>query len=189
MPDGFSIDDGWMTELSIHDLAAWYHENCPETTEKTFEAHLMLMKTYAILIPGSPLDPSVGLSRARYNVLRLLYRAPDRRMLMGDFAEEMNVSPTNVTKLMDTLVADGLVTRATHEVDKRKTWAELTAAGAELVERSLPEIAGHVGGLWEGLDEDEKRVLIHLLAKMRVHAVTADSQASTSLLRQLAATS
>ena len=186
MSDGFMIDDGWMTDSSIHDLAAWYHEHCPDTTQMTFEAHLMIIRTYANLLPGTPLDVSAGLSRARFNVLRLLFRAPNHRMLMGDFAEEMNVSPTNITKLMDTLVADGLVTRVTHEIDKRKTWAEITDAGIGLVESALPSVADHVEGLWAGLDEDEKRALIHLLAKMRMHAVTSDKAAAKVFLKQLA---
>jgi MarR family 2-MHQ and catechol resistance regulon transcriptional repressor len=188
MSDGFMIDDGWMTDSGIHDLADWYHEHCPNTSLLTFEAHLMIIRTYANLLPGSPLDTSAGLSRARFNVLRLLYRAVNRRMLMGDFAEEMNVSPTNITKLMDTLVADGLVRRVTHEVDKRKTWAEITETGIGLVENALPSVAGHVEGLWSGLDEDEKRALIHLLAKMRMHAVTSDTQAARTFLKQLATT-
>jgi len=186
MSDGFMIDDGWMSDSGIHDLASWYHEHCPETSLLTFEAHLMIIRTYANLIPGSPLDASAGLSRARFNVLRLLYRAPNHRMLMGDFAEEMNVSPTNITKLMDTLVADGLVRRVTHEVDKRKTWAEATPDGIALVESALPSVADHVEGLWEGLDEEEKRALIHLLAKMRMHAVTSDKAAAKTFLKQLA---
>jgi MarR family 2-MHQ and catechol resistance regulon transcriptional repressor len=186
MSDGFMIDDGWMTDSAVHDLASWYNELCPETSRLTFEAHLMIIRTYANLIPGSPLDTSAGLSRARFNVLRLLYRAPERRMLMGDFAEEMNVSPTNITKLMDTLVADGLVVRVTHEIDKRKTWAQITEAGLKMVENALPSVAEHVDGLWAGLDEEEKRALIHLLAKMRMHAVASDKEPAKSFLRQLA---
>jgi DNA-binding MarR family transcriptional regulator len=186
MSDGFTIDEGWMTDSAVHDLASWYNEHCPQTSLLTFEAHLMVMRTHANLLPGSPLDTSAGLSRARYNVLRLLYRAPNHRMLMGDFAEEMNVSPTNITKLMDTLVADGLVVRVTHEVDKRKTWAEITEAGIHMVENALPNVAEHVEGLWMGLDEDEKRALIHLLAKMRMHAAANDKEAAKSFLRQLA---
>ena len=38
----------------------------------------------------------------------------------------------------------------------------------------------------EGLDEDEKRALIHLLAKMRINAVTGDKEAAKTFLRQLA---
>ena len=83
MSDGFMIDGGWMTDSAIHDLANWYHEHCPDTSLLTFEAHLMVMRTSANLIPGSPLDASAGLSRARFNVLRLLYRAPKHRLLMG----------------------------------------------------------------------------------------------------------
>ena len=187
MADGFMIDNGWMSDSGTHDLASWYHERCPETSMLTFEAHLMVMRTYANLIPGSPLDTAAGLSRARFNVLRLLYRAPNNRLLMGTFAEEMNVSPTNVTKLMDTLVADGLVTRITHEVDKRKTWAEITGAGKRMVESALPNVAEHVEGLWAGLDEEEKRALIHLLAKMRMSAANSEKAAKT-FLRQLATT-
>jgi DNA-binding MarR family transcriptional regulator len=185
MTDGYMIENGWMTDAATHDLASWYHERCPETSQLTFEAHLMVMQTYANLIPGSPLDTSAGLSRARYNVLRLLYRAPNNRLLMGTFAEEMNVSPTNVTKLMDTLVADGLVTRITHEVDKRKTWAEITEAGKATVESALPNVAEHVDGLWVGLDEEEKRALIHLLTKMHMGSANSD-KAAKSFLRQLA---
>jgi MarR family transcriptional regulator, 2-MHQ and catechol-resistance regulon repressor len=186
MTEGFSVEDGWMTDSAIHDLATWYSENCPEPSLLTFEAHLMVIKAYAALIPGSPLDTSAGLSRARYNVLRLLYRAPNHRLLMGDFAEEMNVSPTNITKLMDTLAADGLVVRVSHEVDKRKTWAEITPAGIAMVENALPNVAAHVEGLWCGLNEDEKRALIHILAKMRLHAMTSDTQPANQFLRQLA---
>jgi MarR family transcriptional regulator, 2-MHQ and catechol-resistance regulon repressor len=189
MSDGFMIDDGWMTDSAIHDLATWYHEQCTEPSQLTFEAHLSVMRTYAELIPGSPLDPAAGLSRARFTVLRLLYRAPDNRLLMGDFAEEMNVSPTNITKLMDTLVADGLVARITHEVDKRKTWAEITEAGKKVVESALPNVAEHVYRLWAGLDDEEKRALIHLLSKMRMSASTSDKQAAArAFLRQLATT-
>lgn len=188
MAEGFAVEDGWMSDSAVHDLATWYNEHCPDTSLLTFEAHLMVLKVYAALIPGSPLDTSAGLSRARFNVLRLLYRAPNHRLLMGDFAEEMNVSPTNITKLMDTLAADGLVVRVSHEVDKRKTWAELTPAGKEMVDRALPNVGEHVQGLWAGLTEDEKRALVHLLAKTRLHAMTSDTQAASAFLRQLATT-
>jgi MarR family 2-MHQ and catechol resistance regulon transcriptional repressor len=87
---------------------------------------------------------------------------------------------------MDTLVADGLVVRVTHEIDKRKTWAQITDAGRKMVENALPNVADHVESLWTGLDEEEKRALIHLLAKMRMHAVTTDKVAAKSFLRQLA---
>jgi DNA-binding MarR family transcriptional regulator len=166
MPD-FSVNDGWLSETSIHELAAWYHAQCPETTAATFEAHLMVLRAYVTLADDSPLESVAGLSRARYNILRMLYEEPERRLLMGDFAEGMNVSQTNITKLVDALVADGLVTRAGHEVDKRRRWAELTPKGAHLVEKTLKPVSEHVSDLWNCLEESEKQVLVHLLSKMR----------------------
>jgi DNA-binding MarR family transcriptional regulator len=189
MSEGFNIDDGWVVESSVHQLAEWYNENCPETSLATFEAHLMVLRAYVTLLAGSPIDLSAGLSRARYNVLRLLYQAPDKRLLMGDFAEGMNVSPTNISKLVDSLVADGLVRRKAHEVDKRKTWALLTDEGEGLVKACLPAVSTHVNDLWSGLDEDEKKVLAHLLSKLRMNALAGKGSKTLSVLRQLAAAS
>jgi DNA-binding MarR family transcriptional regulator len=188
MPEGFEIDtEGWIVERSVQELASWYHRQCQDISELTFEAHLMVMRAYTTLLPGSPLDPSAGLSRARYNVLRLLYQAENGRLLMGDFAEWMNVSPTNITKLIDTLVADGLVQRITHEIDKRKTWAKLTPAGIDMVERALPDVGAHVEHLWQGLDDEEKKVLVHLLAKMRMGSVARGERKPGAALGQLMA--
>lgn len=96
---------------------------------------------------------------------------------MGDFAEGMNVSQTNITKLVDALVADGLVTRAGHEGDKRRRWAELTPKGARLVELTLKPVSDHVTNLWGCLEETEKQVLVHLLAKMRQHQMLVSNNA------------
>jgi DNA-binding MarR family transcriptional regulator len=181
MPD-FKIDSGWMAEAAVQELASWYHEQWPQTSLLTFEAHFMVLRAYAALVADSPLEHIDDLSRARYNILRMLYQQADQRLLMSDFAQGMNVSATNVTKLVDTLVADGFVTRADHAVDKRKRWAELTPKGAEMVQRSLPAVAEHVSSLWDCLDEREKRILVHLLAKMRFQWVRETSEEASSTL-------
>jgi DNA-binding MarR family transcriptional regulator len=184
MENDFTMREGWMTESSVHDLASWYHEECPRTDVLSFEAHLMVLRTYGTLATGSPIELDAGLSRARYNILRMLYQAPDRRLLMGDFVQGMHVSPTNITKLIDTLVSDGLVERVAHEVDKRKTWARLTPAGQHLLERALPDVGEHVESLWSGLDPEEKTVLIHLLAKMRMHYLGAERPHPADVIKQ-----
>lgn len=189
MADGFDIEDGQVVDVPVRDLAEWYNAHCPDTSPATFEAHLMVLRAYVTLLSDSPLDVATGMSRARYNILRLLYQAPDRRLLMGDFADGMNVSPTNISKLVDTLVGDGLVRRENHEMDRRKTWAVLTESGEELVRASLPVIGQAVSEVWACLDEDEKRTLSHLLAKVRMNAVSRRSSKALSVLRRLAASS
>jgi DNA-binding MarR family transcriptional regulator len=182
MPD-FTVDDRWLTERAVRDLAAWYHDQCPQTDMLAFETHLMLHRAYLTAAEDSPLERIAGLSRPRYNLLRLLYQVPDHRLLMNEFAQDMNVSPTNITKHVDSLVADGLVQRVMHEVDKRKTWAELTQKGAALVEKTLPYVASHVRGLYSPLNDQEKQVLTHLLAKIRLHSMSATGEEPAQYVR------
>jgi DNA-binding MarR family transcriptional regulator len=185
MAERFGIEDGWVVETAVRDLAAWYSRYCPETSSPTFEAHLMVLRAYVTLTTGSPIQAAPGLSRAKYNLLRMLYQAPDGRLLIGDFAEGMNVSPTNISKLVDSLVTDGYVRRVDHELDKRKTWAELTPDGVELMEAAIPAVGENVEVTWAGLDDEEKKVLAHLLAKMRMHALGIKENKALSVLRGL----
>jgi DNA-binding MarR family transcriptional regulator len=180
------VRDGWLTETSVRDLAAWYHQHCPDTDVLAFEAHLMVLKAYVSLATDTPLEMVAGLSRPRYNILRMLYQEPDQRLLMSDFAEGMNVSPTNITKLVDTLVADGLVTRIGHDIDKRRRWAELTPKGASLVEQVLRPVGQHVGGIWDCLEPSEKQVLVHLLSKLRLHWLSVNADRVVEEVRELA---
>ena len=187
MAERFSIEEGWVVESAIRNLAQWYNEYCPETSAPTFEAHLMVLRAYVTLISGPPIASAPALSRAKYNLLRMLFQAPGKRLLIGDFAEGLNVSPTNISKLVDSLVADGFVRRVDHEVDKRKTWAELTEDGVELMEAAIPAVGRNVEGTWVGLDDDEKRVLAHLLAKMRMNALATKENKTLSVIRSLVA--
>jgi DNA-binding MarR family transcriptional regulator len=186
MAERFSIEDGWVAEADVRNLAAWYNEYCPDTTAPTFEAHLMVLRTYVTLTSGSPIDAAPGLSRAKYNLLRMLYQAPDYRLLIGDFAEGLNVSPTNISKLVDSLVEDGVVQRAAHEQDRRKTWATLTPEGVQLMQAAIPAVGESVEELWAGLDDEEKKVLAHLLAKMRMHSLAKKENKALRVLARLA---
>jgi len=186
MAERFTIEDGWVVESTIRNLAAWYNQACPGTSAPTFEAHLMVLRAYVTLISGPPIASAPALSRAKYNLLRMLFQAPDSRLLIGDFAEGLNVSPTNISKLVDSLVADGFVRRVDHDIDKRKTWAVLTADGVELMQAAIPAVGRNVEGTWAGLDDDEKKVLAHLLAKMRMHALTTKENKTLSVIRGLA---
>jgi DNA-binding MarR family transcriptional regulator len=189
MSNDFTVEDGWLKEASVRDLAEWYNAQCPETDTLAFEAHLMVLRAHVSLHDGSPLDGAAGLSRARYNILRMLYQAPDRRLLMSEIVKGMNVSPTNITKLVDSLAADGFVTRSGHEFDKRRTWALLTDDGALLVELALPRVSNHVTRLWSCLEPEELSILVHLLAKMRMNWAGLEKRRPADVLRDLAAIS
>lgn len=179
--------DGLMSELAASTQADWYASQWPGRADRLdFEAHIMLVRAFAALKTDTPFERRGGLTKARYSVLRMLYSAEDRRLPMTDIVTGMNVSPTNITKLVDGLEKDGSVKRAGYLRDKRKVWVELQPAGAKTVEATFPEVVRHVSSLWHGLSSAEKRVLIHLLTKLRIGILTGTAGEQVEWLRQQA---
>jgi DNA-binding MarR family transcriptional regulator len=69
------------------------------------------------------------LSLAEYDALLNIARTPGRRIRMGQLAEGVILSKSGVTRLIDRLVADGLVERGACRDDARGAEAILTEAG------------------------------------------------------------
>ena len=68
-----------------------------------------------------------GLTHARAAVLMALYR--DGSLTGVDLAKRLDVTPRNVTALVDALEAQGLVTREPHPLDRRAVLVAPTRAG------------------------------------------------------------
>ena len=112
-------ENGLLTEAAALEQAAWYAALFPESDPLDFEAHIMVMRAYDALKIDAPFEHKGGLTKARYNVLRMLYVANENRVLMTDIVQSMNVSPTNITKLVDGLERDEYVRRVGSLNDKR----------------------------------------------------------------------
>jgi DNA-binding MarR family transcriptional regulator len=69
------------------------------------------------------------LSVAEYDALLNIAEAPDRRLRMRRLADQVVLSKSGVTRLIDRLVADGLVERSSCTTDARGAEAVLTEAG------------------------------------------------------------
>jgi DNA-binding MarR family transcriptional regulator len=70
-----------------------------------------------------------ALSLAEYDALVQLARTPGRRLRMSVLADRVVLSRSGVTRLVDRLVADGMVERTTCSTDARGAEAALTDAG------------------------------------------------------------
>ena len=100
-----------------------------------FEATQMLSE---LLERGLKKDS--GMSLADYNLLLLLYEAPEGRLRMGELASGMVFSPSRITYQVKTLVARGLIERRAAECDRRGFEAVLTDEGRTAFRRAA---AGH----------------------------------------------
>ena len=71
-----------------------------------------------------------SMSLAEYDALVQLAHAPSHRLRMNQLADRVLLSRSGVTRLVDRLVADGLVERSACTTDARGAEAVLTRAGA-----------------------------------------------------------
>src|SRR5437879_3995308 len=75
-----------------------------------------------------------GLSEGRLHVLFRLATAPDHQLPLGELADVLEVTPRNITGLIDHLERDGLVERIDDPADRRLTYARLTVAGGRRID-------------------------------------------------------
>ena len=77
-----------------------------------------------------------GLTLPEYDALLQIAQAPDRRLRMSQLADLVVLSRSGVTRLIDRLVADGLVERSQCLSDARGAEAALTPAGLDRMRRA-----------------------------------------------------
>jgi DNA-binding MarR family transcriptional regulator len=80
---------------------------------------------------------------------------------MSDLSAQTSLSTSGITRVVDRLERDGLVTRASCDTDRRGTWARITDAGSA---RISGLIAGHL--------EDVDRWYTGLLSPAQLEALT-----------------
>src|SRR4051812_18573449 len=79
-----------------------------------------------------------GLSLQEYVALLILVEAPERRLRMGRLADALTLSKSGATRLIDRLVADGVVERVSCSSDARGAEARLTEAGVDRLRTAAP---------------------------------------------------
>jgi len=102
-----------------------------------------------------------------YEVLLRLSESPDRALRMSELADEVMLSRSGVSRLVDRLVSEGLVERHTCQSDGRGVYAALTDAGTRRLRRAAPT---HLRGVREHftdrLTQRELDELARLLDKL-----------------------
>ena len=73
-----------------------------------------------------------GITPAQSSALAVVVR--EGRLTLSQLAVAERVQPTTVTRVVDSLVGRGLVTRTPSEHDRRVAWVEPTLEGVDLVE-------------------------------------------------------
>jgi DNA-binding MarR family transcriptional regulator len=94
-----------------------------------------------------------GLSEGRFELLLRLKHGSDAPL--GELAEQLHVSPRNVTGLVDHLERDGLVERRPDPNDRRSVRAHLTEKGTFLIERAWRQATESSLALTNGFSQEQ----------------------------------
>lgn len=100
----------------------------------------LLLRTHAALVPrlSQQVEEAAGLPLSWYDVMLELSRAPDRRLRMSELGERVVLSRSQVSRLVDAMVAAGYVTKEPDPTDGRATLALLTPDGLGSFRRAAP---------------------------------------------------
>jgi MarR family 2-MHQ and catechol resistance regulon transcriptional repressor len=100
-----------------------------------YEAHAGLSARFAAQFEEH------GLSAVEFEVLTRLARSPGNQLRMTDLAAQTSLSTSGVTRVVDRMERDGLLTRQACPSDRRSSYAVVTAAGMQRLDETLP---GHL---------------------------------------------
>lgn len=133
-----------------------------------------LLRVHATLVPA--LDQELQAAHQTpltwYDVLLELNAAPDRQLTMSALGAVAVVSRSRVSRVVDELVAAGLVERVPNPADRRSAFARITAAGRARLRAAAPTyLAGIERHFTSHLTEREAATVATALQKvLRAHA-------------------
>ncbi len=114
------------------------------------------------------LQESEGLPLTWYDVLVQLYAAPEKRLRMQALADEVILSRSGLTRLVDRMEEAGLVRREPSKEDRRGYYAVMTEEGQRVFLQAMPV---HHRGIYEHftrhLDDADVQALRAAIAKVK----------------------
>lgn len=107
------------------------------------------------------------ISQAEYDVMLTVTRSPDMTARLRDITANMLISQPSVSRLVDRMVTNGLVTKCADPDDGRGSLITATDAGARAF-RAVATVHGRsIAERMSALDDDELRTLRALSDKLR----------------------
>jgi DNA-binding MarR family transcriptional regulator len=135
--------------------------------------HLIRGQSAAVRVINAQLVADHGLTINDFECMLLLSRADDRRMRRVDLAEQLILTASGVTRLLDGLEKEGWVDRAACATDRRVTYAVLTDKGhSKLREASKTHVADLRAFFEARYSNDELEQLAGLLGRLPADAGT-----------------
>lgn len=109
------------------------------------------------------------ISMAGEDGVLLCIRCAGHKILVGEIASEMALTPSRVTNIIRTLEKKGYVSRENDEKDRRKVYVSLTEDGTEYITVQYQSALTKYSLLFERLGEQDSREYFRILE--RIHEI------------------
>jgi DNA-binding MarR family transcriptional regulator len=137
-------------------------------TSTAIEALLTMQRTSDELNgEATALLRTFGITVTQYNALRIVRGAGEQGIPTHEVGRRLVKRDPDVPRLLERLMAAGLVQRKRCASDRRVTRCTLTAAGAALLEKVVPEMDALHREQFAMLSEAEQAELVRLLHRVR----------------------
>ncbi|MEW2913188.1 MarR family transcriptional regulator [Leisingera sp. JC11] len=129
----------FLKELPSQQMVGTYAETYGADPAHITSALLMMRRASLLIRRLDAYFAAHGLSQLRFLVLIVIDREPDRQSLTpNEIASRIDVSKPVMTRTLQSLQQDGLISLAASQTDKRSKEAALTAAGRQQLQDALP---------------------------------------------------
>jgi len=133
------------------------------------QAFIHFVRAHAAVVRGldRELVAGHGLTINDYEVLIRLSRAPEQRMRRVDLAQQVLLTPSGITRLLDGLQNCGYVEKDACDSDARVVYAKLTAEGLTKLEAAMVDHRAAIRELFGAhFNEEELGVLCDFLERL-----------------------
>ena len=139
-----------------------------ESTAMKLATSIMRVQQLILAELDAALKPH-GITFARYEVLVLISFSSEGTLPLSKIGERLMVHPTSVTNAIDRLESQGLVRRLPDEADRRRTFAELTDDGKDVLAASTKALMA-IDFAIDGLTAKQQDQTYDLLRSLRSSA-------------------
>ncbi|MDB5987863.1 MAG: MarR family transcriptional regulator [Nevskia sp.] len=132
---------------------------------ETVMVRLMRIGVFGLGNFFEPVFRELGLTENSFHVLCLLMAGDQGRASPSELSELVGTTRANMTRILDSLVNDGLASRAIEARDGRRHVIRITTAGCKVASEAGPRLVEPLKRAFSGLDADELASLDRLLRK------------------------
>jgi DNA-binding MarR family transcriptional regulator len=107
-----------------------------------------------------------GISFTEYLVLRQLVRAPGKKLRRIDLAQEVSLTPSGVTRLLNPMEKIGLVTKEQAARDARVSFVAITNSGEKILKDASTTFNEAAKTLLSPINSKERALLSDIATKL-----------------------